>query len=83
MIGRFVLANTEELHDKISVLANRIRQLEDGLQEERAARGMADPHPLLTPDLLRLKRPLEREPSETLKEPEVDPSEAIDAVGSL
>ncbi|KAK7679489.1 hypothetical protein QCA50_017543 [Cerrena zonata] len=81
--NRFVLANTEELHDKISVLANRIRQLEDGLQEERAARGLADPHPLLAADLLRLKRPLERESSEALKEPEVDASEAIDAVGSL
>lgn len=44
---------------------------------------MADPHPLLAPDLLRLKRPLERETSETVKEPETDPSEAIDAVGSL
>lgn len=80
--NRFVLANTEELHDKISVLANRVRQLEDALQEAHATR-TSEPHPLLTTELLQLKRPLERETSESLREPDIDTSEAIDAVGSL
>lgn len=81
-VVRFVLANTEVLHDKISVLANRVRQLEDALQEAHADRS-SEPHPLLTAELLQLKRPLERESSESVKEPEVDAAEAIDAVGSL
>lgn len=77
----FVLANTEVLHDKISVLATRVRELEDALQEAHAERSK-DPHPLLTPELLQIKRPLERESSDSPKEVEVDPAEAID-VGSL
>lgn len=79
---RFVLANTEVLHDKISVLANRVRQLEDALHEAHADRS-SEPHPLLTPELLQLKRPLERETSDPVREPEVDATEVIDAVGSL
>ena len=79
---RFVLANTEVLHDKISVLANRVRQLEDALQEAHSDRS-SDLHPLLTAELLQIKRPLERETSDTIKEPEVDAAEAIDLVGSL
>ena len=79
---RFVLANTEVLHDKISVLANRVRQLEDALHEAHVERS-SEPHPLLTPELLQLKRPLERETSDPVKEPEVDAAEVIDAVGSL
>ncbi|TCD68404.1 hypothetical protein EIP91_010805 [Steccherinum ochraceum] len=79
--NRFVLANTEVLHDKISVLATRVRELEDALQEAHADRSK-DPHPLLTAELLQLKRPLERESEDSPKEVEVDPTEAID-VGSL
>ncbi|KAH8093725.1 fungal-specific transcription factor domain-containing protein [Cristinia sonorae] len=79
--NRFVLANTEVLHDKISLLASRVRELEDALQEAHADRSK-DPHPLLTPELLQIKRPLERESTDSPKEVEVDPTEAID-VGSL
>ncbi|KAI0080188.1 hypothetical protein K474DRAFT_1590474 [Panus rudis PR-1116 ss-1] len=80
--NRFVLANTEELHEKISVLSTRVRELEDALQDVWRTQS-SEPHPLLSPDLLQLKRPLERESSEAIKEQEVDPSEVIDAVGSL
>ncbi|KAI0788807.1 fungal-specific transcription factor domain-containing protein [Abortiporus biennis] len=81
--NRFVLANTEVLHEKISVLSNRVRQLEDALHEAHSARSQ-DPHPLLTPDLLQLKRPLERESADIAhKEPDAETAEAIDAVGSL
>lgn len=80
---RFVLANTEALHEKINVLANRVRQLEDALQDAHAARSR-EPHPLLSEELLQIKRPLEREtPEEQSKETEAESAEVIDAVGSL
>ncbi|EMD39039.1 hypothetical protein CERSUDRAFT_133798 [Gelatoporia subvermispora B] len=81
--NRFVLANTEELHDKITQLASRVRQLEDALQ---AAHGQLsnEPHHLLSEELLQIKRPLEREaPEDVSKEPDPETAEAIDAVGSL
>lgn len=81
---RFVLANTEVLHDKIGQLSNRVRQLEDALAESH---NLNSPHghPLLTEDLLQIKRPLERE---RLDEPaqrveHVDNADAINALGSL
>lgn len=80
---RFVLANTEVLHEKIQVLSTRVRQLEDALADAHAARGSAEQHPLLSHELLQLKRPLEKEPPEAAKDPEVETAEAIDAVGSL
>ena len=64
------------------MLSTRVRQLEDALAEAHAARTQ-ETHPLLSPELLQLKRPLEREPPEAPKEAEVDSAEVIDAVGSL
>ncbi|KIO25882.1 hypothetical protein M407DRAFT_24844 [Tulasnella calospora MUT 4182] len=55
--GRFILANTEELHEKISELQGRITELEDALTVSHAAHS-SHPHPLLRPDLLALKTPL-------------------------
>ncbi|KAJ7045173.1 fungal-specific transcription factor domain-containing protein [Mycena alexandri] len=60
--NRLVLANTEELHDRIEFLCARIRELEDALrilQETVSDR----PHPLLRTDLLILKNgsPLTRD----------------------
>lgn len=55
--GRFILANTEELHEKISELQGRITDLEDALTVSHAAHS-SHPHPLLRPDLLALKTPL-------------------------
>ncbi|KAJ7511773.1 fungal-specific transcription factor domain-containing protein [Mycena galericulata] len=52
--NRLVLANTEELHERIENLCARIRELEDALrtlQETVSDR----PHPLLRTDLLHLK----------------------------
>ncbi|KAI0343138.1 hypothetical protein BDW22DRAFT_1329008 [Trametopsis cervina] len=80
--NRFVLANTEVLHDKISVLASRVRELEDALADAHSARS-SDAHPLLAPDLLLLKRPLEREAPETSTDQDSEAAEVINAVGSL
>ena len=49
-IFSFILANTEELHTKIAEMSDRIQQLEDAV-----ASLSSDPHPLLHPDLLRIK----------------------------
>jgi len=79
----FILANTEVLHDKIGLLSNRVRQLEDALAEAYAVYNN-ERHPLLSEDLLQIKRPLERESrNEMPSPPETETAEAIDAVGSL
>jgi hypothetical protein len=53
---RLVLANTEELHEKIERLCSRIRALEDALRSLQA--NFSDsPHPLLQDALLTLKAP--------------------------
>ncbi|KIY45194.1 hypothetical protein FISHEDRAFT_49804 [Fistulina hepatica ATCC 64428] len=52
--SRFILANTEQLHDKISMLTERVRQLEEGLAALQVTVS-TETHPLLTPQLLRLK----------------------------
>ncbi|KAI0091797.1 hypothetical protein BDY19DRAFT_885596 [Irpex rosettiformis] len=80
--NRFVLANTEVLHEKILVLSSRVRQLEDALGEAHQARSR-DPHPLLSPDLLLLKRPLEREAPSLPKDQDPEVAEVLGAVGSL
>ncbi|KAJ7453953.1 fungal-specific transcription factor domain-containing protein [Mycena galericulata] len=82
--NRFVLANTEVLHDKIGELSNRVRQLEDGLAQSHSLHSL-QPHPLLAPDLLNIKRPLERERLDALpKQEQVDgQNEGVDAMGSL
>lgn len=52
---RFVLADTEKLHDKLAEMSKRIRQLEDALQVAHAGRSTS-PHPLLADHLLAVKR---------------------------
>ncbi|KIJ54716.1 hypothetical protein M422DRAFT_24623 [Sphaerobolus stellatus SS14] len=52
---RFVLANTEAYHTKISVMSERIRELETALDTMNPD----VPHPLLRQDLLMVKVPLE------------------------
>ncbi|KAK0202818.1 fungal-specific transcription factor domain-containing protein [Desarmillaria ectypa] len=86
--NRFVLASTQELHEKISDLANRVRELEDALRSSHS-RLSSDPHPLLSDELLRIKAPLQREPPSTRnadnssqKEEENNP-DVVDAFGSL
>lgn len=86
--SRFVLASTTELHEKISELSTRVRDLEDSLRSSHSQLS-TDPHPLLTEDLLRIKAPLQREPSNprispshSLKDDEHNP-DVVDAFGSL
>lgn len=85
---RFVLASTQELHEKISELANRVRELEDALRSSHSHIS-SEQHPLLTEELLRIKAPLQREvPSlktssaVAVKEEESNP-DVVDAFGSL
>ncbi|KAG9123487.1 hypothetical protein FRC07_014877 [Ceratobasidium sp. 392] len=91
-IGRFVLANTEELHEKIIQLQDRISSLENALGALQAAHS-SQPHPLLREDLLELKAPLGTElaPNQLKRrrtddsdgaEPEQEP-EVLDALGTL
>ncbi|KAG6853953.1 hypothetical protein C0991_012277 [Blastosporella zonata] len=49
---RFILANTEQLHTKIHEMSERIRQLEESLDQCQCR---PKPHPLLTPELLAVK----------------------------
>lgn len=79
--ARFVLAGTEALHDKIGQLSIRVRQLEDALTESHA---QPQSHPLLTEELLQIKRPLERERLESaLREDQAQNPDATNALGSL
>ncbi|CAE7233173.1 unnamed protein product [Rhizoctonia solani] len=90
--NRFVLANTEELHEKIIQLQDRISSLENALATLQAAHS-SQPHPLLREDLLELKAPLGTElaPSQVKRrrtevqdrvEAEQGP-EVLDALGTL
>ncbi len=81
---RFVLANTEALHDKIGQLSTRVRQLEDALAESHALNS-PQPHALLTEELLQIKRPLERErlDSQAHNNDTAENADAINALGSL
>ncbi|TFK39044.1 hypothetical protein BDQ12DRAFT_682922 [Crucibulum laeve] len=52
--SRFILANTEQLHEKITTLSERVRQLEEALGILQSTCSNR-PHPLLAPELLRIK----------------------------
>ncbi|KAF5355299.1 hypothetical protein D9758_005984 [Tetrapyrgos nigripes] len=84
---RFVLASTQELHEKIHELANRVRELEDALRSDHAQLSNGQ-HPLLSEELLKIKAPLQRDVhslrpnSDTPKEEEPNP-DVVDAFGSL
>ncbi|KAH9474722.1 putative transcriptional regulatory protein C1F7.11c [Psilocybe cubensis] len=58
---RFVLADTETLHQKIAQMSDRIRQLEDALAilQSTVAGPGGEPHPLLHRDLLKIKSSIE------------------------
>ncbi|KAF9454249.1 hypothetical protein P691DRAFT_443633 [Macrolepiota fuliginosa MF-IS2] len=58
--NRFVLASTEELHQKNLELAYRIRDLEDALRNVYSDLS-TETHPLLSEELLKIKTPLQRE----------------------
>ena len=48
------MAGAEQLHEKIFQLSDRVRQLEDAL-ESLQSRCSNQPHPLLSPELLKIK----------------------------
>lgn len=83
----FVLASTQELHEKIAQLATRVRELEDGLRGSHSLVSN-EQHPLLAEELLKIKAPLQRDMShhKTSTAPAVKEEEnndAVDASGSL
>ena len=49
------------MHEKISELCNRVRELEDGLRASHSQLS-SEPHPLLSEEQLKIKMPLQREP---------------------
>lgn len=51
----FVLADTEKLHEKIFLMSDRIRQLEDALAVLQSGIAPHESHPLLRRDLLEVK----------------------------
>jgi hypothetical protein len=53
-----VLADTEKLHQKINVMSDRIRQLENALSILHSDL-TREPHPLLTKELLQIKSIIE------------------------
>lgn len=79
-----MLASTEVLHEKIGQLATRVRQLEDALSDSHKLTSN-QPHPLLSEELLQIKRPLERERVDlpSSKDEKHDSKDTIDAIGSL
>ncbi|THU88687.1 hypothetical protein K435DRAFT_761640 [Dendrothele bispora CBS 962.96] len=85
--NRFVLASTQELHEKIHELANRVRELEDALRTDHTQL-TNEQHPLLSDELLKIKAPLQRDihslrPNpDSQKEDEHNP-DVVDAFGSL
>ena len=97
MINRFVLADTEKLHQKIAKMSDRIRLLEDALAilHSTITGPSGEPHPLLHRDLLTIKSSIELHsatqagggPGEDGIDPDegVEPDEEqyIDAFGTL
>lgn len=71
ILPRFILANTQQLHDKIVQLNERVRQLEDALEGMQLSCS-SDPHPLLRPELLQIKSTLELYGPQPTSRPTVD-----------
>ncbi|KAJ3512326.1 hypothetical protein NLJ89_g3583 [Agrocybe chaxingu] len=83
---RFILADTEQLHEKIYEMSNRIRQLEDALAILQA--NVSDQrHPLLSDDLLKIKFGSEalnaRGEPPLSKDEDAATTKSIDALGTL
>ncbi|KDR81167.1 hypothetical protein GALMADRAFT_222679 [Galerina marginata CBS 339.88] len=80
---RFILADTEQLHEKIYEMSNRIRQLEDGLAILQST--VSDQrHPLLTDELLKIKFGSEAiNARQHTSDEESTAAKSIDALGTL
>ncbi|KIY49731.1 hypothetical protein FISHEDRAFT_7362, partial [Fistulina hepatica ATCC 64428] len=85
---RFVLADTEKLHQKIAQMSDRIRQLEDALAIAQSTISK-DPHPLLKRELLKIKSSLELHSAievgelESSLDAKEETDEALDAFGFM
>lgn len=82
-----MLASTQELHEKITELCSRVRDLEDGLKTAHT-QNSSEPHPLLSDELLRVKAPLQREappinPTTVNQQEEENNPDVIDSFGTL
>ncbi|KIM39486.1 hypothetical protein M413DRAFT_446984 [Hebeloma cylindrosporum] len=82
---RFILADTEQLHEKIYEMSNRIRQLEDALAILQST--VSDlRHPLLTEELLKVKfgsESINARQATTSDDESPATSKSIDALGTL
>ena len=74
---RFVLAGSDKLHKKVLEMSSRIRQLEDALQIAHAAISGRD-HPLLAPELLKVKNGVDMPGEEDGKEDDREEQEELD-----
>ncbi|PVG01914.1 hypothetical protein CPB86DRAFT_870615 [Serendipita vermifera] len=54
--SRYILSDTEALHRRVEELILRVRELEKGLEDERASHSL-EPHPLLNDSLLSIAAP--------------------------
>jgi len=74
---RFILSNTEELHEEIQRLRGRVKDLETALADMQA-HVSTDPHPLLKDPLVLLSPP-----TPSCKLPQDEEEVLIDTFGSL
>ncbi|KAF8582754.1 hypothetical protein K439DRAFT_1618030 [Ramaria rubella] len=79
--SQFVLANTEQLHDKIDALIGRVRQLENALEASHS-HNSCDPHPLLRDELRIIATPIDSAISSE-PEPIVKEEELVESMGTL
>ncbi|KAF8582756.1 hypothetical protein K439DRAFT_1618032 [Ramaria rubella] len=79
--SQFVLANTEQLHDKIDALIGRVRQLENALEASHS-HNSCDPHPLLGDELRIIATPIDSTISSE-PEPIVKEEELVESMGTL
>lgn len=70
---RFVLADTERLHEKITQMSDRIRRLEDCIIVLAG-----NSHPLLSPDLMKIKSIIELHAAAATDSKEDVKTEALD-----
>jgi len=85
--SRFVLADTDRLHNKITEMSARIRQLEDALTVSHS-NVSRDTHPLLQHDLLQIKSIIDlhsavEQTAEDEETTEVDNGRLLDVFGTL
>ncbi|KAF8495572.1 fungal-specific transcription factor domain-containing protein [Russula emetica] len=84
---RFVLADTDRLHNKITGMSARIRQLEDALEVSHSMTS-SDTHPLLQRDFLQVKSIIDlhsaiEQANENEGTAEHDDSRVLDTFGTL